>query len=179
MECNKWEENGLLYMANELSHPLTSEFEQHLKICQCCSNELNQYSLEKIQFFTATCLCEPTPEHLDKKIISLCARPMLPTSIGLFSMPWVRRVVFSTLVFALGVGAGGYFTFAYYQSKSPSSYAQGKNTPSSKILNTANTATPELALDSAKKSLPLSKKGEKVLPAQPQQGIITVDLNKE
>ncbi|HUI93807.1 MAG TPA: hypothetical protein VLX68_16310 [Chitinivibrionales bacterium] len=173
MECNKWDESGLLYMANELSQPLTSEFEQHLKICQCCSNELNQYFLERKKYFSAAFLCEPTPEHLDKKIISLCAKPMIPTGIGIFYLPWVKRVLFSALVFALGVGAGGYFTFAYYQSKSSSAYAQSKVTAPSKTVNATATA----ALDTAKKSLP--QKGEKVLPVKPPQGIVPVDLKKE
>lgn len=184
MECNKWDENGLLYMAKELSQPLASEFEKHLLSCQSCSSELNQYTLEKKQFYTPAILCEPTPEHLDKKIISLCSRPMIPTSLGLFSMPWVKRAVFSTLVFALGVGAGGYFTFAYYQSKTSSAYTQIKNTvpllPAAAAAVSAPTATPNLALDTAKKGLPsLSKKGEKALPAKAPQGIIPVDLKKE
>jgi hypothetical protein len=184
MECNKWDENGLLYITNELSQPVTSEFEQHLKICQCCSDELNQYSLEKKQFFTTAILCETTPEHLDKKIISLCSKPMIPTTIGLFSMQWVKRAVFSTLVFALGVGAGGYFTFAYYQSKTSSAYAQIKNTAPSPSTAAAPVSapapTPNLALDTAKKGLPsLAKKSEKALPAKTPQGIIPVGLKKE
>jgi len=105
MECNKWDENGLLFMARELSQPLASEFEKHLISCQSCSSELNQYTLEKKQFYATAILCESTPEHLDNKIISLCSKPMVPTSLGLFSMPWVKRAVFSALVFALGVGA--------------------------------------------------------------------------
>jgi hypothetical protein len=185
MECNKWDENGLLYLAKELSQPLSSEFEQHLTSCQSCSSELNQYTLEKKQFYSTAILCELTPEHLDKKIISLCSKPMIPTSIGLFSTQWVKRAVFSTLVFALGMSAGGYFTFAYYQSKTSSAYAQAKNAAASQSATAAHVSVPaatqNLALDSAQKGIPsLSKKGEKALPAQTApQGIITVDLKKE
>jgi hypothetical protein len=181
MECNKWEENGLLYSAGELSQPLTSEFEKHLNSCQCCSTELNQYTFEKKQFYTTAILCEPTPEHLDKKIISLCSKPMVPTSIGLFSMQWVKRAVFSSLVFALGVGAGGYFTFAYYQSKASSAYAQSKNAATPQTAASVPAGAPNLTLDTAKKATPsLANKVEKALPSQKtQQGIITVDLKKE
>jgi hypothetical protein len=184
MECNKWDENGLLFMAKELSQPLASEFEKHLLSCQSCSSELNQYTFEKKQFYTPAILFETTPEHLDKKIISLCSKPMIPTSIGLFSTQWVKRAVFSTLVFALGVGAGGYFTFAFYQSKTSSTYAQVKNTatshPTAAAPVSAPAATPNLALDTAKKGLPsLSKKDEKALPAKTPQGIIPVGLKKE
>jgi hypothetical protein len=185
MECNKWDENGLLFMARELSQPLALEFEKHLISCQSCSSELNQYTLEKKQFYTATILCESTPEHLDKKILSLYSKPMVLTSIGLFSMPWIRRAVFSALVFALGVGAGGYFSFAYYQSKTSSAYAHAKSTSTSQPAATAQVsspaAAPDLALDSAQKGIPsFSKKGEKALPAKTApQGIITVDLKKE
>jgi hypothetical protein len=179
MECNKWEEIGLLYVSKELPEPDASEFEKHLAACLLCSNEHSQYTSEKKQFFTTTLLGEPTPEHLDKKIFALCSRPMVPTSIGIFSMSWAKRAVFSALVFSLGIGAGGYFTFAYFTSKSPANYEYAKNTAPSAVVTTD---TIKLALDSAKKELPdLLKPGVRRVntPQIAPQGIITVDLKKD
>jgi anti-sigma factor RsiW len=176
MECNKWEETGLLYVSGELSAPEASEYEKHLSICQACHSEHSQYASDKKQFFTADFLSEPTPEHLDRKIIGLCARPMFPTGIGLFSMTWVKRAVFSALVFSLGLGAGGYFTFAYFQSNSSARYAGTKAVVAPVTAAPADTL--KLALDSAKKDLPSMPKTGMQQGKSPQ-GIITVDLKKE
>jgi hypothetical protein len=174
-------------MSKELLGSQPSEFENHLTACQSCNNEHTQYTAEKKQFFAHAVLCEETPEHLDKKIIALCSKPVVPTSIGLFFSPWIKKAVFSTLVFALGVGAGGYFTFAYYQSKSSAPYAQGQKTapqqqaaaasPVSTASNPSN-----LTLDTSKQAPPsLLKPGVRPSPApgSSSQGIITVDLKKE
>ena len=190
MECNKWEETGLLYLSGEVDEGQSVEFENHLFACSCCNKEKEQYAFEKQHFFSEHILCECTPDHLDKKIISLCSKPVIPTSIGLFSFALIKRVAFSLIVFALGAGAGGYFTFAYYHAKTSASYAQAKtpsSAPASAVSQDAaagasrdslrmalDTAKPNTAPALLKPSLRNSRQA-----ASPSQGIITVDVKKE
>jgi hypothetical protein len=185
MECNKWEETGLLYTSRELDGPVVSDFEKHLAACLFCNDQLTQYSLEKKQFFTHAILCEETPDHLDEKILAMCSKPMVPTSIGLFSASWFRKAVFSSLIFALGVGAGGYFTFAYYyKAKTTNAYADARKTAPQPQTATATQASvtqnaSSLALDTSKqRTKPLLKPGTQQGDAN-SQGIVTVDLKKE
>jgi hypothetical protein len=157
------------------------EMQKHLEACPPCKEEFSQYSLEKKKFFTL--LCEDTTPDLDRKIISLCCRPVVPTSIGLFSIAWVKRSALSALIFALGLCAGGYFTFAYYQARTSGAYASRDKTPPA-----SQTAAP-VAVTAAQKSSDSvnhaasspPKQGKQVTPGSgaPSQGIITVDLKKE
>ncbi len=189
MDCTKWDESGLLFASGELDHPQKAEFEQHIASCPSCAGELSQYTVEKKQFFTPEILAEKTPGHLDAKIISRCCKPMIPTNIGIFAMPWVRRAALSVLIFVIGLSAGGYFTFAYYRAKTSGSFANvassagNQPSPSAVASNVpAAGSASSLTLDTSKQSVPtLLKQGKNAAPGigAPSQGIITVDLKKE
>jgi hypothetical protein len=187
MDCSKWDEIGLLFASGELDRSQATEFTKHLASCQSCSSELSQYTVEKKQFFTQDILCEETPGHLDARILSLCSRPMVPTGIGiLFSVSWVKRAALSALIFALGVSAGAYFAFAFYQAKTSAAYAANsaksiavpQTAPSAVASNASMVDAAKLAIDTSKQTV---KQGKKVLPPADasSRGIITVDLKKE
>jgi hypothetical protein len=157
------------------------ELQKHLAACPPCKEEFSQYSLEKKKFFTL--LCEDTTPDLDRKIISLCCRPMVPTTVGLFSIAWVKRAALSAIIFALGLCAGGYFTFAYYQAKTSGAYASRDKTPpaaqtAASVAMTSAQKSSDTAMHAAPSPL---KQGKQVTPGPgaPSQGIITVDLKKE
>jgi hypothetical protein len=192
MECNKWDESGLLYLSKELDEGLQNEFSSHLSKCSFCSDELSQYSLEKRSFFSSEILGVQTTPELDTKILNRC-RAAVPTTVGLAGTLWLKRIVFSALVFAFGAGAGGYFTFAYYHAKSDAAIAAANAkkaiAPVAATTFTASSvqASSPLSFDTTKpnsKPDPF-KKNSRMTPSQagtvrtPPQGIITVDLKKE
>jgi anti-sigma factor RsiW len=188
MECNKWEETGFLYMSNELDESKRAEFDDHLLACPSCKTEKDLYSYEKQHLFTRQHLCEPTPEHLDKKIIALCARPMVPTGLGLFSFAVMKKVVFSLIVFSLGIGAGGYFTFVYYNARTNAPYAQTRKAPGVQAAPATQVAATGVSADAARLTPDSVKSTGVPLPAKnlrtplkkgQSQGIIVVDLKKE
>jgi hypothetical protein len=194
MECNKWEESGLLYISKELDDVQRVQFENHLSTCAICSNEVSFYSLGKTRFFSQDILSMPTPPELDIKILSRCTA-VRPTQVGIMGTLWVRRIVFSILMFAFGTGAGGYFMFAYYHAKSDAAIASAKTkavtSPIASSAAPSASAAMNLSLDTSKHEAiaslhdphaPHDKSGlspSATTPAGSSRGIITVDLKKE
>lgn len=196
MECNKWEETGLLYVSRELDEAQHAQFKSHLSTCAFCSNELSVYSLEKTRFFSPDILSVPTTPELDIKILTRCTA-VRPTQVGVLGTLWIKRIVFSALVFAFGAGAGGYFTFAYYHAKSDAAIAAAKTNGIASPIASSAASTVAPAQNSSSLSLDTSKPGS--LPAQAareardksgrapsvnkaagsSRGIIAVDLKKE
>jgi hypothetical protein len=187
MACNKWEETGMLYISGELDDSQLVQFKNHLSTCSFCSSELSQYSLEKSRFFSPDMLCVPTTPDLDRKIIALCTA-VRPTQVGIFGTMWIKRIVFSALVFAFGAGAGGYFTFAYYHAQSDAAVAAAKvKSMTAPVASSmaASSAAPQsasqLSLDTSKSGqIPTLLKKNGHAPASVEShGIITVDVKKE
>jgi len=196
MECNKWEETGLLYVSRELDEAQQAQFKSHLSTCAFCSNELSLYSLEKTRLYSPDILSVQTTPELDIKIMSRCTA-VRPTQVGLLGTLWIKRIVFSTLVFAFGAGAGGYFTFAYYHAKSDAAIAAAKTkgmvapvTASAASSVAAAPSPSSLSLDTSKQeSIPAlrsasAERGKigrtpSANKAAPSHGIIPVDLKKE
>lgn len=191
MECNKWEETGLLFVSKELDEEQQVQFKSHLSTCAFCSNELSLYSLEKARFFSPDILSVPTTPELDIKIIRRCTA-VLPTRSGIMGTLWIKRIVFSALVFAFGAGAGGYFTFAYYHAKSDAAIAAAKTKSmaapiaSSAASSVAAVPSPSsLSLDTSKpESITAARAKNGRFPsvnnaAGASRGMITVDLKKE
>jgi hypothetical protein len=193
MECNKWEETGMLYVSRELDEAQQTQFRSHLSMCAFCSNEISIYSHEKARFFSEEILSIQTTPELDMRIMNRCSA-VRPTHVGLLSALWVKRVVFSALVFAFGAGAGGYFAFAYYHAKADVSIAVAKTralpspivssaVPSGTVAQSASS----LSLDTSKPGStpgPRAARGKNGLSpsvnnAGTSQGMITVDLKKE
>jgi hypothetical protein len=195
MECNKWEETGLLYISKELDETQRIQFKNHLSTCAFCSTELTLYSLEKTRFFSPDILSVPTSPELDIKIMSRCTA-VRPTQVGIMGTLWIRRIVFSTLMFAFGAGAGGYFMFAYYHAKSDATIAAAKTKAmASPIVSSTASSTSDshnnLSLDTSKheaiaalrdQHAPRDKSGlspSATTTPGASRGIITVDLKKE
>jgi hypothetical protein len=188
MECNKWDESGLLYLSGELDETSRTKFSNHFSTCAFCTQELNQYTFEKKSFYTLENFCiEPSCE-CNNKILSLCTAAPRTTGIGLFSSFWIKRTVFSALVFTLGVAAGGYFSFAYYHAKTDAVFAKAASASVSaqagSVTRPAINDSFRIALDTSKQNNTpaLFKKNDRHSPLErttPSQGIITVDLNKE
>jgi hypothetical protein len=190
MECNKWEETGLLYVSRELDELDLTEFKNHLSTCTFCSNELSQYNLEKTRFFSPSTLSIQTTPELDIKILTRCLS-VRQTHLGLVGMTWFKRIVFSSLVFAFGAGAGGYFTFAYYHAKSDAAIAAASSKSMKAPLAVTTAPAPmtqtasALSSDTTKphNNPGLFKKNGRTAPSATgigqTQGIITVDLKKE
>ncbi|HMD68063.1 MAG TPA: anti-sigma factor [Chitinivibrionales bacterium] len=169
----------MLFTSGELDKAQADELQKHLAACPPCKEEFSQYSLEKKKFYTL--LCEDTSPDLDDKIISLCCRPAVPTTMGIFSVAWIKRAALSALIFALGLSAGGYFTFAYFQARTSGTYASQLKTPaaSQPAASVAVTAA-QKSPDTARHQSPtLLRQDKRVSPGVPSQGIITVDLKKE
>jgi hypothetical protein len=190
MECNKWEEDGLLYISKELDDVKRAQFENHFSTCAFCSNELSLSSLEKTRFFSQDILCIRTSPELDMKIMSRCTA-VRPTQIGIMGALWIRRIVFSTLMFAFGAGAGGYFMFVYFHAKSDAAIAAAKAKAMTSPIVSSASADMNLSLDTSKHEsiaslrAPRAPRDKSVLspstttPAGSSRGIITVDLKKE
>jgi hypothetical protein len=200
MECNKWEETGLLYVSRELNEDQRADFKNHLSICSYCSNEHSLYTLEKTRFFSPDVLSIQTTPELDNKIIGRCLA-VVPTQAGIMGTLWIKRIVFSALVFAFGAGAGGYFTFAYYHAKSGAAIAAAN----AKAMNApvASSAAPSIATERNSSSLSVDSSKPGSIPdlraarasseasdksgrspsvnkgTGTSHGIITVDLKKE
>jgi len=190
MECNKWEETGLLYVSRELDPVQQAQYKEHLSTCAFCSNEIVEYSTIKSEFFSPDFLGISTTPELDTKIMNLCLS-VRPTSVGLVGTVWIKRIVFSALVFAFGAGAGGYFTFAYYHARSDAALAaaKGKNVAAPVAESMASVVPAQsfsqVSLDSAKPGASAtlfkqkSRSASSATNAGTTQGIITVDLKKE
>jgi hypothetical protein len=193
MECNKWEETGLLYVSRELDEAHQAEFKNHLSTCAFCSNEVSLYTLEKTRFFSPDILSVQTTPELDIKIVTRCTA-VIPTQVGIMGALWIKRIVFSALVFAFGAGAGGYFTFAYYHAKSDAAIAAAKakgmaspivSSAASSVSPAQNPSSPSLdtskpesipALGASRETRGKNGRSPSVNKAA---GVFTVDLKKE
>ncbi|MBD3321898.1 MAG: hypothetical protein GF350_12450, partial [Chitinivibrionales bacterium] len=86
MECNKWEESGLLYTSNELDDEQREQFENHCRECSTCAGELKTYQQEKAEFFTLPVLSESPSQKTDQEILRVCSTPpQTKTSLNIFA----------------------------------------------------------------------------------------------
>lgn len=193
MECNKWQEEGLLYVSREMNASQAKEYEKHVQLCDVCRNEIDQYILDKKALFSADMLCESPSEAVDKKIITACSYlPKTSRSITLFSTVWLKRAVISMVFLVFGTGAGVYFTMNYYNATTNSTALASHKTPSAPAVASGNQGIQGGSLgslaksqDSALTSKKDSLKQKETAPfvnrqrGTPQQGMVAVDLKKE
>ena len=187
MECNKWQESGLLYISHELDEREEREFKEHMRVCSTCGKEVEQYFYDKKNFFPGSLLCESPSEAVDKKIIAACSQlPKMTAGFGIFSGVWVKNAVMATVFLLFGMSAGVYFTLNYFTASRPtiavSSEKKSSSTPSA--IASSEKSIPAHGLDSSrlnkKDSLKRGAPGPIVNPQPvPQQGMIPVDLKKE
>jgi hypothetical protein len=182
MDCNKWQNEGLLYVSHELDVAQVKEYVTHIQGCAACQDELTNYLHDKKSFFSAEILCEAPCEAIDNKIIAACSSmPRLTQASTLFSSVWLKRALISTVFLIFGTTAGVYFTMNYYNGISnPGALASIKASAPLSELSLAK--SPDSAASAKKDSLKQKSPAPLVNHLRPNassQGIITVDLKKE
>jgi len=190
MECNKWQEEGLLYISKELDFDKSKEFQRHCESCSTCRTEMQEYTFDAKTFFKQSFIGESPSEDIDNKIIAACSQaPRMTGGLGIFSGFWFKKAVISTFFLIIGMSAGVYFTMNYFTGSSSSVIASSiKNPstipPSGQVASAAAMAkiddTSTLRKkDSLKRTEPAQFIGQDRRSVAQQQGIITVDLKKE
>jgi len=187
MECNKWQEEGLLYISKELDGSGKQLFENHMELCPACRGEVEQYRFDASNFFKESLIGESPSEKINQKIIAACSQaPVLSTGFGLFSGFLFKKAIISTIFLIFGMSAGVYFTVNYFSGSSASASASSLKKPavsqasSAAVMAKANDSSATLKADSIK-GIQSALQGDShrtPIDAQ-QQGIITVDLKKD
>jgi len=112
MACNKWESDGLLYVADELSTEERTSYEAHLTECEECSVELQVYKEMFGEFTAEELLLEEPSSECDAKIISALEDIANETAVkpvytmGGFMSIFLHRVALPLAIFALAVTVG-------------------------------------------------------------------------
>ncbi|MBD3346965.1 MAG: hypothetical protein GF401_18075 [Chitinivibrionales bacterium] len=189
MECNKWEDEGLLYTSNELDGTQRSEFEKHLSECNFCSQELKSYQKEKREFFSESILGESPSPETDREILRVCSKPpRLKTSFNVFSTV-MRKAAISTSLLLMGFLGMGYLVYVMQDTNQDVQFANEKTDESS--VRTAESVTTSSekevlladgrdtllndSINSDDDSIPFSDR----LGDMKREGVSTVDLNAQ
>jgi len=129
MECNKWEETGLLYVARELNDHAATAFEIHCKECSCCAELVESYRRDKSRFFRLDILCEKPSARVDQAIENAAAHSLRIAGIYWNLFSGLKKAVVPVLLFVLGFGTGTYFVLNIQNAKTrPMAVAQSKTT---------------------------------------------------
>jgi hypothetical protein len=189
MECNKWQEEGLLYVSKEMTASRASEYLKHVQVCDVCRVEIDQYFIDKKSLFSANMLCESPSDEINKKIIAACSFvPKASRTIPLFSTVWFKRAVISMVFLVFGTSAGIYFTMNYYDATTKSNALASHKSiaPAAPSVDRVALGSLEKSRDSAAADKKDSLKQKENVPyinhtqsGASQQGIVTVDLKKE
>ena len=107
MECNKWEAVGLLYSTGELANLAGKEFSEHLQVCVYCRQELAFYQSVRQMSGESNKECI-VPASIDLAMQRAITAPMQVSGRIFGFAPAARKVLFATLLFALGLGGGTY-----------------------------------------------------------------------
>jgi hypothetical protein len=184
MECNKWQETGLLFISKELDKQEELEFAGHLKECETCKNEIKQYLFDKDNLFNQSILSECTSAEIDNKILTACLKAPVITGLSLFTGVWMKKALLSAFFLVFGMSAGVYFTMNYFTDRNSSAVASNKSAQTT-IASTDQNVIKKVS-DTSKVNKKDSTFDRETNPAMnqpqrriPQQGIITVDLKKE
>lgn len=109
MECNYWEEKGLLFTSGELNEEEAKAFNDHCMTCETCRNELQLYRREKESLFRPELFEESPSAAVDKEIMRVCSQPIKPTMAAPIFSSFVKNTIYALLIFAIGFGGGAYF----------------------------------------------------------------------
>jgi hypothetical protein len=108
MQCCKWEELGLLYTFHELDDNNARDFEEHLKECGECREELFYYREEKKCLFTEVLLGDSPSPKIDAAILSACSNIRQKASFFSLMPMFLRRSVVPVVLFAVAFISVGY-----------------------------------------------------------------------
>lgn len=156
MECTRWDDEGLLYVSQELDSEASSSFEKHLVSCEFCSAELKTYKNEKSAFFNPAILEEPVSEELDRKITEACSKlPRATVSSNIF-MSFVKRGAFAAVLLIFGFGGGVYVAFNFNSITGGSKVASDAKTGSENAAGNSSGTVESQASDQVVNSEPVS-----------------------
>lgn len=117
--CSEWEVTGLLYSSKELDSDSAKKFEEHLRTCTSCKEELELYRKEKMQYFNLHNLQELPSKKIDDEILRICSSPKKQvTSFGLFPS-FLKKITYSVAFFAVGFVVFGYLAMNIENSSKP------------------------------------------------------------
>jgi anti-sigma factor RsiW len=113
MDCNKFEESGLLYLSGELSESEARGYEAHIAGCAECRGETELYRKESKELYTADILGDAPRREVSDEIIRVCSNPKKAASAAaltplLFFKKYAPVSVFLMLVM---VAVGGYLKY--------------------------------------------------------------------
>lgn len=109
MECNYWEEKGLLFTSGELNEEEAKAFNDHCRVCETCRTELQLYLREKESVFKPEMFEELPSPAVDKEIMRVCSQPIKPAMISPIFSSFVKNTIYALLIFTVGFGGGAYF----------------------------------------------------------------------
>ncbi len=111
MVCKRWESDGLLYVAGELSEDAAAQYRQHLLECKECEESVADYENMFAGFAMEDLLTETPSAECDAKILAAMeaaaeekAKPVISMG-GVFTMLF-QRVAIPLAIFAFAVTVG-------------------------------------------------------------------------
>jgi len=116
MECNKWEELGLLFSANELETNEMHEYKEHLNVCDECRLEYDTYQKERAAYFTVEMLGGAPSKAVDDEILRVCSNAQKKVTQITFPFT-LKKTVLSAAFFAVGFILVSYISFNVINSK--------------------------------------------------------------
>lgn len=184
MECNTWNEKGLLFLAQELDGEESRQFQTHLVSCEFCKKETELYRKEKELYFRTEMFEEEPSSAVDREILRVCSKPVRPTRIFATIPAMVKNTLYSLIVLAIGFSGGAYFVGMKLASDAKKNEKNAivvdKNSvhPSSQ---TSSMAAHQEKADSSLKGDSAAHKPEVIKGRgdMSQQGVVPVDLQDD
>ena len=138
MECNQWNENGLLFTSGELDDILKNEFSNHLNSCSMCRCEFDTYESEKKVLYNPIHFEETPSESINKEILRVCCKPRNYSFFPIGFQSVFKNTFFAFFVLAIGFGGGVYFAGLNKDSES--------NQPSNTMVNKVAPAAQQIGV---------------------------------
>ena len=145
MECNMWEEMGLLFDSGELNDQERRAFDDHLTQCTGCRNELDAYRYERAHFYAPSVLEDAPSAACDAEIIRVCSDGRKKVaSFQLFPV-FLRKSVVAVGLLLFGFSM---VVFMQVKMKTPSGVAARQTTISAPASTMMAQTTPAQKNDS-------------------------------
>lgn len=132
MDCNLWNEKGLLFLANELDESEKQSFDIHMESCDFCQKEVALCQKEEKTIFKSGMFEEMPSLAVDKEILRVCSQAVKP-AVGTFMMSSLFKNAFALLLVLL-VGFGGGTYFAGIKAQSDARIAKQNNQKASEAM---------------------------------------------
>lgn len=111
MECGRWADEGLLFMARELDPAREEAYRRHLSECLACRRELDDYTEMKRTVLLPEVLGEAPSATVDAEILRVCSRRVRRiTGIPVFASVARKTAVAAAFLLAGFLGTG-YFVY--------------------------------------------------------------------